>query len=69
MTIYKVRYNFTRAQPKWTHNMIDLFGQDNTGFYAQGESPKDAIARWNLSQLPGARLNPFYLTIEEEIVP
>jgi len=67
MKTYIVKHNFAASQPNWGAKNIALFGTSNTGFTITGETPKEAITNWNKSQLPGNRLNPFYLTITEAV--
>jgi hypothetical protein len=66
----RVRFNFVRAgRLNFSRDMSDLFGARNEGFTFDcptATTDRAALADWNAAQLPGNRLNPFYLTITEE---
>lgn len=67
MALIKVKHNFAASQPRWTGIYISRFGQNNEGFIIPAldhETPREAFDRWNEAQLPGLRLNPFYVTLE-----
>ena len=65
MQAYKVKFDFVKAQPVWTQERINLFGEHNEGFTIIGHNPRGALEEWNSNQLPGKRLNPFYVTVKE----
>ena len=65
----RVRFNFLRAgRLNFSAPQAALFGAGNEGFTVESATAttgKEALAEWNAAQLPGHRLNPFYLTITE----
>ena len=63
---YLVKHDFTKSQPQWGANECALYGSHNEGFVIEGTSGKDAFEDWNKRQLPGERINPFYVTISEK---
>ena len=63
---YLVRHNFTSSRPQWDADHCALYGSHNEGFVIEGESGKLAFQDWNNRQLPGARINLFYVTISEK---
>jgi hypothetical protein len=63
---WRVRFDFAKYQPRWGRALSEQFGERNEGFVIEGETAREAIEAWNSAQLPGNRLNPFYLKITEE---
>ena len=60
---FTVTHDFAKSQPHWVGDRVRVFGERNEGFTVEGESARAALEAWNAQQLPGARLNPFYLKI------
>lgn len=58
-----------RGRQQLTAIEQELVGADNAGFLLQtedGATPRTVFNEWNAAQIPGRRLNPFYLDITEE---
>ena len=64
MTNYRIAWDFTKAQPKWSNRLSNDFGKDNDGVIVQAENEKAAIEAFNNPRLPGMQYNPFYLSIK-----
>lgn len=64
MKTYRIRWDFSKAQPRWGASLTQDFGERNEGVTVEAESPNDAFAKFNADRLPGARYNPFYLKAE-----
>ena len=57
--------DFSKAQPKWVGDYPRIFGKQNEGFEIEGDNADNAFKAWNEVQLPGNRLNKFYVKIEQ----
>lgn len=62
---YLVQHDFTKSHPQWNASYRETFGDRNEGFYIEGKTEQEAWINWNLSQLPGNRINKFYVKIME----
>ena len=62
---FLVKHDFNKYRPSaWNATYTKRFGPNNEGFVIQGETAEQAIKAWNRGQLPGERLNVFYLDVK-----
>ncbi len=65
MKTYLIQFDFKKYQPSNWQFFSDRFGAHNEGFIVQGIDSKSAIDNFNKAQLPGYRLNAWYLKVTE----